>query len=128
MESHRDQHRGKTMLAPLIRSLGWSVALALLLPSPSTSAGEETPPASPDTAKPLPAKEWTAKEDHQNMLDQLGIKTLRRGADGMNPKAPNFQNTDESKANPWPNLPDPLRLKNGTKVTMAEAWWKQRRP
>src|SRR5262249_319954 len=34
----------------------------------------------------------------------------------------------ESKANPYPDLPDPLRLKDGRKVTTAEAWWKQRRP
>jgi len=73
-------------------------------------------------------RKWTAEEDHQNMMDQLGIRSLRRGAEGMNPKAANFQNTDEAKANPYPNLPDPLTLKDGTKVTTAEMWWKQRRP
>jgi len=62
------------------------------------------------------------------MMDQLGIKTLRPGADGMNPKAPNYQNTDEAKANPYPSLPDPLRLNDGQKVTTPEMWWKQRRP
>ena len=39
----------------------------------------------------------------------------------MNRKAPNAANYDESKANPYPNLPDPLVLKNGEKVTTAEA-------
>jgi hypothetical protein len=62
------------------------------------------------------------------MMDQLGIKELRRGAEGWNREAPNYQNTDEAKANPWPNLPDPLVLKNGEKVTAAEAWWQKRRP
>jgi len=62
------------------------------------------------------------------MMDQLGIKTLRRGADGMNRQSPYYQNTDESKANPHPNLPDPLTLKNGQKVTTAQMWWEQRRP
>jgi len=62
------------------------------------------------------------------MMDQLGIKTLRPGAEGMNRQATNFQNTDEAKANPYPNLPDPLRMKNGTKVTTPEMWWQQRRP
>jgi hypothetical protein len=71
---------------------------------------------------------WTAEQDHQNMMDQLGIKTLRRGADGNNRQSPYYQNTDESKANPYPNLPDPLTLKNGQKVTTTEAWFKQRRP
>ena len=35
---------------------------------------------------------------------------------------------DESQANPFPNLPDPLVLKNGRKVTSKDMWWKQRRP
>src|SRR4051794_15067380 len=70
----------------------------------------------------------TAQQDHQKMMQQLGITSLRRGADGMNRQAPNYQNTDESKANPWPNLPDPLTLKSGQKVTTPQAWWKQRRP
>ena len=37
-------------------------------------------------------------------------------------------NYDESKANPYPDLPDPLTLKNGKKVKTAKEWWQQRRP
>ena len=85
-------------------------------------SGQETP-----SNVSAPAA-WTAEQDHQNMMDQLGIKTLRHGADGMNRQATNYQNTDESKANPYPNLPDPLTLKDGTKVTTAEMWWSRRRP
>jgi hypothetical protein len=76
---------------------------------------------------PAPVK-MTAQEDHQKMMDLLGIKSLRPGRNGMNPKAENYANYDESRANPYPNLPDPLILKNGQKVTTAEMWWKQRRP
>ena len=76
---------------------------------------------------PAPVK-LTAQEDHKRTMDLLKIKSLRRGADGRNPQAPNAANYDESKANPYPNLPDPLVLKNGKKVTTAEMWWKQRRP
>jgi hypothetical protein len=61
------------------------------------------------------------------MMEQLGIKALRPGPSG-DEKAPNHANIDESLANPFPNLPDPLTLKNGQKVTTAEMWWKQRRP
>jgi hypothetical protein len=75
-----------------------------------------------------PPKVMTAGQDHQNMMDQLGITSLRPGADGNNPKAPNAANYDEAKANPYPNLPDPLTLKNGQRVTTPEMWWKQRRP
>ena len=80
-----------------------------------------------DTNLPPPMN-WTAEQDHQNMMEQLGIKSLRPGADGMNPKAPNYQNTDEAKANPYPDLPDPLRLKSGQPVTTPEMWWNERRP
>src|SRR5580658_9349373 len=72
-------------------------------------------------------KNWTAAEDHQNMMDQLGIKALRPGPSG-NEAAPNHANYDESKANPFPDLPDVLTLKNGKKVTTAALWWNQRRP
>ncbi|HEY3863454.1 MAG TPA: acetylxylan esterase [Verrucomicrobiae bacterium] len=71
---------------------------------------------------------WTAQQDHQNMMEQLGIKSMRPGAEGNRREAANYQNTDEAKANPYPNLPDPLTLKNGEKVTTPEMWWKQRRP
>lgn len=73
------------------------------------------------------AKNWTAKEDHQNMMDQLGIEALRPGPSG-NEKDPNHANYDESLANPFPNLPEVLTLKNGRKVTTPDMWWKQRRP
>jgi hypothetical protein len=72
-------------------------------------------------------KDWTAAEDHQNMMEQLGIKALRPGPSG-NENAPNHANYDEATANPFPNLPDVLTLKNGKKVTTASVWWNQRRP
>ena len=61
------------------------------------------------------------------MMDQLGIKALRPGPSG-DERAPNHANYDESKANPYPNLPDPLTLNNGGKVTTAKMWWDERRP
>jgi len=72
-------------------------------------------------------KNWTAAEDHQNMMQQLGIKALRPGPSG-NEQAPNHANYDEATANPCPNLPAPLTLNNGRKVTTPEMWWNQRRP
>ena len=58
------------------------------------------------------------------MKDQLGIKTLRAGPSGNAPAgAPNAANYDPAKANPYPNLPDPLRTKNGRAVTTAAQWW-----
>jgi lysophospholipase L1-like esterase len=66
-------------------------------------------------------------DDHQNMMDQLGIKALRPGPSG-NEKDPNHANYDEEKANPYGDLPDALTLKSGKKVTSAKQWWDQRRP
>ena len=82
----------------------------------------------------VPAGIWafqvqlTVQEDQQRMMDLLHISSLRRGADGRNAEAPNAVNYDESKANPYPDLPDPLTLKNGKKIKMAEMWLKQPRP
>ena len=53
---------------------------------------------------------------------------MRQGANGRDPSAPNAANYDESKANPYPVLPDPLVLANGKKVKTAKDWWKKRRP
>jgi hypothetical protein len=66
-------------------------------------------------------------QDHQRMMDLLHISALRRGRDG-NPKSPLHANYDEAKANPFPNLPDPLTLKDGGKVSSADIWWNRRRP
>src|SRR5512134_3671160 len=86
-------------------------------------------PAAPGTGTG-PASEslnWTTQQDHKNMMDQLGIKRLRPGPSGRT-GATNSANYDPAKANPFPNLPDPLTLKDGRKVTTAKLWWKQRRP
>lgn len=84
-------------------------------------------PAPQPDAQTTVSSEWTTAQDHENMLDQLGIKALRPGPSG-NEQAPNHANYDEALANPFPNLPDALTLKSGLKVTSAEAWRKQRRP
>lgn len=74
------------------------------------------------------AQQAATRQDHQRTMAMLNIASLRQGADGRNADAPNAANYDESKANPFPNLPDPLVLKNGKKVTSAKVWWDQRRP
>ena len=90
---------------------------ALVSRGPARAQGPANPP--PVTL--------TADQDHQNMMDQLGIKALRPGPSG-NEKAPNHANYDEAQANPFPNLPDPLTMNNGQKVTTPEMWRSNRRP
>ncbi len=81
----------------------------------------------PQKQLPAPAVNFTQEQDQKNMLDQLGIKALRPGPSG-NEADPNHANYDDAKANPWPDYPDPLTLKNGQNVTTADMWWNQRRP
>jgi len=76
---------------------------------------------------PAPPLQLTAEQDHQRMMDELHITSIRHGADS-DPKSAYTVNYDESKANPYPNLPDPLILNDGKRVTTANVWWTQRRP
>src|SRR5882757_8778382 len=110
------------------RATGWVLLVSLL--APPLAAGEQAPSpsaaGSPSCTASAP-QDWTSEQDHQNMMDQLGIKALRPGPSG-DEKAPNHANYDEALANPYPNLPDILTLKNGERVTTPEMWWKRRRP
>jgi hypothetical protein len=104
--------------------------VALSLPAlrgqaPSTPTSVPTPVRSTSTV--LSPLNWTTQQDHKNMMEQLGIKRLRPGPSGRS-GATNAANYDPAKANPYPDLPDPLALNNGQKVTTAEMWWKLRRP
>ena len=91
------------------------------------AADQAKAPAPPATKAQSPQQVDTAA-DRQKMMDLLHIDKLRQGADGNNKEAPNYANYDESKANPFPNYPDPLVMKNGKKVTSAKMWTNQRRP
>ena len=73
------------------------------------------------------AEKFSAEQDHRRMMELLHITSLRSGRGGS-PQSPNPANYDEAKANPFPDLPDALTLKNGEKVTSPEMWWNQRRP
>src|SRR5688572_12634818 len=91
------------------------------------SLASATAPAWAQSTRPLAdTVVWTTADDHRHMLEQLGIRRLRPGPTA-DASAPNAANYDEAKANPYPLLPDPLTLRNGTKVATADAWWSLRR-
>jgi cephalosporin-C deacetylase-like acetyl esterase/lysophospholipase L1-like esterase len=99
-------------LAPYEReSNRWLTALAK---GEKVEVRAEESQDSSDSAKPF--------DDHQNMMDQLGIKSLRPGAD------PNNQSIfNEANANPYKDsMPEVLTMKDGTKVTNSEQWLKRR--
>lgn len=97
-----------------------SVLATILLPA-------ALPAVQSTSSDVVDTQNWTTRDDHQNNMTQLGIRKLRPGPSG-NENDPNHANYDESLANPYPNLPEVLTLKNGEKVTTAEMWWKKRRP
>src|SRR6188768_4197429 len=63
----------------------------------------------------------TSQQNQENMMQQLGIKKLRPGPSGEE-NAPNHANYDTTKADPCPQLPDILTMKDGKKVTTSEMW------
>jgi len=97
----------------------------LMVAAAATSVAAQTPVVGQGNYPPPVT--FTADQDHKNMMDQLGIKALRPGPSG-DEKAANHANYDEATANPYPNLPDVLTMKNGKKVTTAKEWWDIRRP
>ena len=111
-----------------VHTFGLSTAVVSLM---SAIVAAQPPAATqPPASGPAPVT-MTAQQDRQNMLDQLKIpaSVMRRGPNGMgDPKAPNYQNTDEAKANPWPNLPEMMVTKARKPVTTPEIWWNERRP
>jgi hypothetical protein len=110
------------------RSIQWPLGLLLLgfaiVPLASLAFQAEKPAGG---TLPPPVK-LSPQDDHQRLMDVLHITEVRRGRDGNNKDSPYYANYDESKANPYPDLPDPLMLKNGKKVTKAADWWSKRRP
>jgi hypothetical protein len=111
----------------MTRSTRWLFCLLLvtLVIAPLASRAYQQTPAAPPPPSPA---QIAALEDRQKMMDLLHIASLRQGANGNNPQAANAANYDESKANPYPDLPDPLVLNSGKKVTSPKMWWNQRRP
>ena len=147
-ESQYCQHYGLAIYAQdmissnsisrFILSLGLSATMpAFLVLSGAIRPAAQTAPAAPLAAPATPPRftptpeqlaiQAASEKDHQRTMDLLGIKELRRGADG-DAKSPYAANYDESKADVYSSLPDPLLLKNGKRVTSAKLWWTKRRP
>ncbi|MFO1489012.1 MAG: acetylxylan esterase [Verrucomicrobiota bacterium] len=103
------------------------LALALLLACSSGNVPAQTNSSAETNSAPA-LLNWSAAQDHRNMMEQLGITKLRPGRNGDAKAINNAANYDPAKANPFPDWPDALALKDGTKVTNAAMWWSRRRP
>ncbi len=124
------RHRISEAMAPAVIVFAFSLPLAAQAPA-TAPAPQKAPPATAQPAfTPTPemlAIQAASERDHQRVMNQLGIKQLRPGVES-DPKSPHAANYDESKANVYPRLPDPLLLNSGQPVTSADQWWNQRRP
>jgi hypothetical protein len=93
------------------------LAVAFYISSPSS--GQEPKGGKGKQPDFIPA----GYDDYQNMLDQLGIKKMRKGRDGR----AKVDTSDEATANPFKeSMPDLMTFKDGTKVKTADQWPKRR--
>ena len=106
--------------------LSCSVYLALSLSLTGAASARQQAPTVPATRYP-PVVHLTAQEDHARTMDLLNMRLIRLGKDAA-ADGRFAANYDESKANPYPTLPDPLALDKKKRVTTAKVWWEKRRP
>ncbi|HEX2628359.1 MAG TPA: hypothetical protein VHM26_05090, partial [Chitinophagaceae bacterium] len=94
--------------------------LLLLLSLPFVKLYAQPSQATIDSIRKL------TNEDYKQMLAQLNISSIRPGVNGNDPKAANAANYDETKANPYPALPNALRFKHGDSITSLKMWYMRR--
>src|ERR1700728_2473092 len=114
--------RTRIKLANVRLASGASLAftsLALI----ATVVGQTQAPLAPSDRAAITAAS-AAERDRE--LKLLGIAAMQPGATAYDIGKPGNANYDESKANPYPKLPDVLTMNDGTKVT-TPAQWKLRR-
>ena len=100
------------------------LSCAFILLASAAMFAQSPPLTSGTTQQPNPPQHLlTAEQDRLRLLNLLGLKESDlRPAPSTNPKAPNHANYDLSKANQFPNLPDPLRFNNGAPVKTPADW------
>src|SRR3954468_23749637 len=72
-------------------------------------------------AAQAPVVMLTTQQDHDRQMRVLNISGFPAGPDAY--QAATY---DEATANPYPTLPDPLVMSDGTRITTAAQWTKRR--
>src|ERR1700736_2302997 len=94
-------------LAGCVRRLLVAGVLAVALYASDPSSGQDGKAGKGKQPDFIPA----GYDDYQNMLDQLGIKQMRKGRDGQGKDT-----SDEATANPYKeSMPALMAFKDGTK-------------
>src|ERR1700733_9325229 len=106
----------------------WTPSILLLLSCASLTlaAQTQTPTAPPPTASDRAAIATASRAERDRELKLLGISEMQPGATAYDIGKPGNANYDESKANPYPKLPDVLIMNDGTRVRTPEQWKKRR--
>ncbi|HET7219325.1 MAG TPA: hypothetical protein VFJ02_14810 [Vicinamibacterales bacterium] len=117
------------------RSAPWALAAIVFAAGSTPAAQQQTPPAAAAQTPAAPAAaaqqppappspvQLANTAERLRIMKELKISAIPPGAVSASPAT-----YDEAEANPYPDLPDPLTLKNGRKVTSAAMWRNQRRP
>lgn len=97
-----------------------------------TSSAQQTAPAPPSTPRMLTPEERAAisaasAAERSREIKLLGITAMQPTATAYDIGKPGNANYDESKANPYPNLPALLVMKSGKKVTKPAEWSARRK-
>src|ERR1700684_1418590 len=117
------RHRKSWTLAKFARVLGASGASIGLI---AGVAALTQVPAAPPSAIDRAAIAAASRAERDRELKLLGITGMQPPATAYDLGKPGNANYDEAKANPYPTLPDVLRMNDGTRVTTPEQWKKRR--
>src|ERR1700754_283947 len=101
------------------------VSCAFLLLAASVAAQTKAA-AAPPSASDRAAIAAASSAERDRELKLLGISEMKPGATAYDIGKPGNANYDESKANPYPKLPDVLVMNDGTRVKTPEQWRKRR--
>jgi hypothetical protein len=107
----------RSAISSSLLAAGLAVAFSV---GPRAYVNQQAPaPAPPPPPSPV---QLANQAERQRIMNELKISAIPPGAVSSSPATYN-----EAEANPYPNLPDPLTLKNGQKVTTAAVWRNRRR-
>ena len=95
--------------------------------APPATASAASPPAGFPSAADRAVQAAASTAEREREMKVLGITAMQPGVTAYDIGKPGNANYDESKANPYPNLPKLLVFNNGKPVKTAADWQKRRK-
>jgi hypothetical protein len=96
-------------------------SLSITLLAGSGAAPAAQPSQTPAAAPPPSPVQIAHQQERERIMKLLGMEAIPPGAVSSSPET-----YDESRANPYPSLPDPLMFRNGEPVKTPAQWQKRR--